>query len=382
MTIAGFTSTGSKRPHVLFGADESGAPERMRGSHGCIVSTADGREYTDFIMALGAVALGYNHPDVNEAVIEAVHRGTVGPLSPDDEPALAAELGAVIPWMEKVRLFKTGAEAVAAAVRIARTATGREQVIGCGYHGWLDWCSDAAGVPAATRALYHALRFNDADQARDVIRAVGGDLACVVIEPVIDGAPSSEWLETLRHATHDVGAILIFDEVKTAFRIALGGAAEKWGVHPDLIVLGKALANGYPLAVVGGAREVMDHAQRTWISSTLATEFVSLAAARATIGVQKRLNVPRILDATGARLLKGLRQIALEHARLDIHAVGLPQMCHLHYADDHLSERVATECARRGLLFKRTGYNYVSLAHDNATVDAALATLSEVLAAC
>ncbi|MGH7593687.1 MAG: aminotransferase class III-fold pyridoxal phosphate-dependent enzyme, partial [Gemmatimonadales bacterium] len=182
MSLVGFTSTGSKRPTVMFGPGITGLPERMHRSAGCTVHAADGRSYLDFIMALGSVALGYGHPDVNQAVIEAVQRGTIGPLSPDDEPALAAELGAVMPWLERVLFLKTGAEAVAAAVRIARVATGRDYVVGCGYHGWLDWCSDAAGVPAATRDLYATLRFNDPEQACEQIRRTGDRLACVVLE--------------------------------------------------------------------------------------------------------------------------------------------------------------------------------------------------------
>ncbi len=382
MTVAGFTSTASKRPHLLFGPAADGVPLRMTRSAGCTVQTADGRVYTDFIMALGAVALGYGHAEVNQAVIDAVARGSVGPLAPEDELLFAAELGAVMPWLEKVRFLKTGAEAVAAAVRIARVATGRDAVLGCGYHGWLDWCCDAAGVPDATRRLYDVIPFNDPQRSVEQIRAAGDRLACVVVEPVIDAPPSSEWLRVLRSETDRAGAVLIFDEIKTACRIALGGAAEKWGVHPDLSVLGKAIANGFPLAVVGGRRDIMDCAQATWISSTLATEFVSLAAARATVAVQKRLNVPRLLEISGTRLLKGLRHLADAHSDLGIAAAGVPQMCHLQYRDEMLSQQVAAECARRGLLFKRTGYNFVSLAHDDATIDGALATLDDVLSAC
>jgi glutamate-1-semialdehyde 2,1-aminomutase len=382
MTIVGFTSTGSKRPHALFGPDVEGLPQRMHRSAGCMVHATDGREYLDFIMALGAVALGYGHADVTRAVIDAVERGTIGPLSPDDESSLAAELGAAMPWLENVLFLKTGAEAVAAAVRIARVATGRRHVIGCGYHGWLDWCSDADGVPLATRDLYATVPFNDAEQTQHRIRAAGDRLACVVVEPVIDEAPGSEWLAVLRSETERVGAILIFDEIKTAFRIAIGGAAEKWGVKPDLTVLGKAMANGYPLAAVGGSRALMHHATRTWISSTMATEFVSLAAARATVAAMKAHDVPRRLDAAGSRLLNGLKRLATQHGDLGIRVAGIPQMCYLRHDNVQTSHRLAIECARRGLLFKRTAYNFVSLAHDEAAIDRALDILADALAAC
>lgn len=382
MTVAGYTSTGSKRPDLLFGPDAAGVPNQMARASGCIVVASNGNEYLDFIMALGAVALGYGDPHVDAAVIDAVRRGTIGALAPEEESLLAGELQAIMPWLEQVRFLKSGAEAVAAAVRIARVATERDLVLGCGYHGWLDWCSDAAGVPVATRHQYATIPFNDVDRTRDAIRSGGDHLACVVVEPVIEGEPSPEWLSTLRDETTRIGALLIFDEVKTAFRIALGGATERWGTIPDLMVLGKAIANGYPLAVVGGRRNVMRGAARTWISSTMATEFVSLAAARATIAQMTSRAVPARLHSLGDRLLTGLRRIAADHADRKLRAVGIPQMCYLRHDDEALSQQVAAECARRGLLFKRTAYNFVSMAHDDAAVDTALAILAESLAAC
>jgi glutamate-1-semialdehyde 2,1-aminomutase len=380
--IVGFTSTGSKRPKALFGAEFTGLPQRMHRAAGCTVQTADGRSYLDFIMALGAVALGYGYPQVNQAAIDAVERGTIGPLSPDDEASFAAELGDAIPWLEDVLFLKTGAEAVAAAVRIARVATGRSRVFGCGYHGWLDWCSDAAGVPAATRELSATIPFNDSERTRDLLRAGGDAVACVVVEPVIDEAPSGDWLGVLREETARTGTVLVFDEIKTAFRVAIGGAAEKWGVTPDLAVLGKAIANGFPLAAVGGRRELMNRATQTWISSTMATELVSLAAARATLRAMQTQHVPQHLDVVGTHLFGGLSSLAARHPNLGITVAGIPQMCYLRHDSESTSYRVAGECARHGLLFKRTAYNFVSLAHDRTSVDRALTILDEALAKC
>ncbi len=382
MSIAGETSTGSKRPDLLFGPDASDVPRQMVRAHGCIVHGANGREYLDFIMGLGAVALGYGNAAVNLAVHAAVDRGTVGPLPPEDEAELAEELRVIIPRMEQVRFLKTGAEAVAAAVRIARAATKRDLVLGCGYHGWLDWCNSGPGIPQSTQSVFGTIPFNDPVGTRQAIRAAGDRLACVVIEPVIDAAPTAEWLAVVRVETQQLGALLVIDEVKTAFRIALGGATELWRVEPDLIVLGKAIANGYPLAVVGGRADVMQHVQQSWISSTLATEFVSLAAARATIAEIKRTNALTHLASVGARLFTGLTRLAEQYAMAGVHCAGISQMCYLRYDDEARSARVAAECARRGLLFKRTAYNFVSLAHDEQSVDSALKTLGEVLASC
>src|SRR6059058_1036804 len=216
----------------------------MTRAAGCRVWDAEGREYVDYVMALGAVALGYGHPEVNRAAERAIAAGVAGPLPPVLEEELAAALAMRIPWLEQMRFLKTGAEAVAAAVRLARVATGRERVLGCGYHGWLDWSQGGEGVSAATRALYAELPFNDVEATRRLIREAGHRLAVVVIEPVVVVEPTREWLEVLRQETTRVGAVLVFDEIKTAFRLAIGGAAERYGVRPDLAVLGKALANG------------------------------------------------------------------------------------------------------------------------------------------
>jgi glutamate-1-semialdehyde 2,1-aminomutase len=381
--IAGLTSTGSKRPAALFGAAGESLPLRMTRSSGCRVWDAEGRDYLDFIMALGAVALGYGHPAVTRAVTEAAEQGVVGPLPPVLEEAVAADLCRAIPWLERVRFLKTGAEAVAAAVRLARVVTGRDDVLGCGYHGWLDWCQTAEGrgVPVSTRALYHEVPFNDPGRTRELIRAAGDRLAAVVFEPVILEPPTAEWIAVLREETLHSGAILIADEIKTVCRLAVGGACERFGIRPDLVVMGKAVANGFPLAAVGGRADVMDAVSRTWISSTLATETVSLAAARATLGVMAEKEVPAHITRVGARLLQGLRQLALRHDGVVARAAGLPEMCFLEYRDEPLSGKVALACAERGLLFKRSAYNFVSLAHDEAVVDHALEVLEDALSA-
>ncbi len=379
--VPGFTSTGSKRPDALFGeAPPSDAPARMTRASGCRVWDETGREYVDYIMALGAVALGYGHAAVNRAAEAAIAAGVVGPLPPVAEEALAEALAERIPWLERVRFLKTGAEAVAAAVRLARVAAGagRDVVLGCGYHGWLDWCQGATeGVPEAVRALFAELPFNDVAATRAMIREHARQLAAVVIEPVVVTEPTREWLQVLRAETERAGAVLIFDEIKTGFRLAIGGAVERYHVQPapDLVVFGKAMANGFPLAVVGGRADLMAGASRTWISSTLATEGVALAAARATLDVFEREDVCAHLQRVGTRLLHGLHSLQRSHAAKVTGVAGIAQMSFLHYASDDVSHRVALAAARRGLLFKRTAYNFVSLAHDEATVDRTLEIL-------
>jgi glutamate-1-semialdehyde 2,1-aminomutase len=377
--VAGFTSTGSKRPETLFGSHDPGLPTRMTRASGCRVWDDSGREYLDYIMALGAVALGYAHPAVVKAAVEAIEAGTVGPLSPVVEEELAAIICDLIPWVERLRFLKTGAEAMAAAVRLARVHTGRDGILGCGYHGWLDWCQGAAGVPSSTRALFAELPFNDPERAREVIRADADDLAAVVIEPVVVAEPSAEWLSVLREETSRAGALLIVDEIKTACRLAVGGACERYGIRPDLVVMGKAIANGFPLAVVGGRTAVMAGVSRTWISSTLATEFVSLAAAKATLEAMVSARVPAHLQRVGSRLLAGLGALVEAHGDILTGVGGIAQMCFLQYADDAVSHSVTAACAQHGLLFKRSAYNFVSLAHTEALIDQSLQALGEAL---
>jgi glutamate-1-semialdehyde 2,1-aminomutase len=375
--VPGFTSTGSKRPEALFGS-----PARMTRASGCRVWDDADLEYVDYIMGLGAVALGYGHPDVNRAAEGAIAAGVVGPLPPVAEEELAEALAQRIPWLERVRFLKTGAEAVAAAVRLARVATGRDEVLGCGYHGWLDWCQGVTeGVPAVVRGLFAELPFNDVVAGRDMIRARGSRLAAVVIEPVIVREPAREWLQMLRAETERAGAVLIFDEIKTAFRLAIGGAVERYGVSPapDLVVIGKALANGFPLAAVGGRADLMAGTTRTWISSTLATEGVALAAARATLEVFEREDVCGHLHRVGTQLLHGLHDLQRKHAGTIAEVAGIAEMCFLQYATEEKAHAVALAAAKQGVLFKRTAYNFVSLAHDDAVVAKTLEILDAVL---
>jgi glutamate-1-semialdehyde 2,1-aminomutase len=381
--VAGFTSTGSKRREALFGEEPGDTPSRMSRSAGCRVWDAQGREYLDYIMALGAVALGYGHPAVASAAHAAVDAGVVGPLAPELEETVAAELCRLIPWVEQVRFVKTGAEGVAAAVRLSRVATGRSEILGCGYHGWLDWCQTGAGrgTPDPVRALYAELPFNDAERTRTLIRARADRLAAVVIEPFILEPPRPDWLTVVQEETRRVGAVLIVDEIKTVCRLALGGGCERFGIRPDLVVLGKAIANGFPLAAVGGRADLMNGVRRTWISSTLATEMVSLAAAHATLAVMVSAEVPAHLERVGERLLTGLRTLAERHPAVVSAVRGIGPMCYLECRSEPLGGWLAQGLARRGLLFKRSAYNFVSLAHDQATVDHSLDLLDDVLQA-
>ncbi|HEY9514695.1 MAG TPA: aminotransferase class III-fold pyridoxal phosphate-dependent enzyme, partial [Gemmatimonadaceae bacterium] len=252
--IPGGASTGSKRADALFGIDTEIGTTHFVSASGCRVVTAGGAELVDCTMALGAVALGYADEAVTHAVIEAATQGNVAGLSNVLEVEVAERLCEVIPCAEQVRFLKSGAEGVAAAVRIARTHTGRNLVLGCGYFGWLDWYSDGPGIPAGAHADFRTIPFDDVGALHEAAHLAGDSLAAVVIEPVIERLPSVEWVAAARRLCDETGAVLIFDEMKTGFRVSTGGYQEYAGVTPDVAVFGKALANGYPLSAVVGSR--------------------------------------------------------------------------------------------------------------------------------
>lgn len=386
--VAAAASTGSKRPHALYGPGAPGdAPLHYVRAHGCQVVTADGRTLVDCTMALGAVALGYAAADVTAAVQEAAAAGPVAGLTHVSEPALAERLCALVPCAERALFLKSGAEAVAAAVRLARAATGRDQVVGSGYFGWLDWWSTGPGVPAGASADFTPVPFGDAAALERAVDAAGPDLAAIVVEPVVEREPPAGYLARARALADRAGAVLVFDEVKTGFRLHAGGYQAVCGVTPDVATFGKAMANGYPLAAVVGCAGVMDAARRAWISSTLASEATALAAAHAVLDRHAREDVGAELARTGARLRAAVGDALGASGAPGVHVDGLDPMFFVRFADHagvpgEVRETAFLTAAREaGVLFKRGAYDYAALAHDDAAVDAVARAASAGFAA-
>jgi glutamate-1-semialdehyde 2,1-aminomutase len=366
--IPGGTSTGSKRPAAMFGADHDG-PTHITEALGCRIRTADGRWLIDLTAALGAVSLGYADPAVTEAVARAASRGPVAGLPYTDEVTLAERLRGMLPSAEMTRFLKSGAEACAAAVRIARAHTGRTRVLGSGYFGWLDWWSHAAGVPTGAVADYTHLPFNDVDAWRSALADAGDTLAAIIVEPLVDVMASAAWLRALREHCDRVGAVLILDEVKTGFRIHRGGAQTVLGVTPHLTVLGKAIANGYPLAAVVGDARVMKAAERTWISSTLATELTAIAAAHAVLDQHDQRDVCGQLAANGSALRGEIARVA-SAAGATLHSTGHDTMFTLGWPDDATMDRTLAHLRDAGVLAKRGPYQFPTCAFSPADIAA------------
>ena len=358
--IPGGTSTGSKRPDAMFGSTVHG-PTHIVSAQGCRISTADGDSLIDLTAALGAVSIGYADPAVTEAVCRAVCRGPVAALPYTDEVTLAERLCELVPSAEQVRFLKTGAEACAAAVRIARAHTGRDLVLGSGYFGWLDWWTPAAGVPAGAHADYRHLPFNDRERWHAELHAAGDRLAAVVVEPLVEVIADVEWLRELRAHCDQVGAVLIFDEVKTGFRLHRGGAQALLGVTPDLTTLGKAIANGFPLAAVVGNSRVMSAVHRTWISSTLATELTALAAAHAVLDHHAAHDVCAQLALNGAALRRAIAAAA-SAADMTVSTTGHDTMFIIRWPDDATQDTMLLALRAAGVLAKRGPYQFPTCA--------------------
>ncbi|ODT02243.1 MAG: hypothetical protein ABS52_14630 [Gemmatimonadetes bacterium SCN 70-22] len=364
VVIPGGTSTGSKRPAALYGPGSTIGPAHFTSAQGCRVATPSGRSLIDCTMALGSVAIGYGDEAVSRAVLAAVANGNVSGLASTAEVEVAERLCEIIPCAEQVRFLKSGGEAVAAAVRIARTATARATVVGCGYFGWQDWWSDSAGVPAGAHADFVAVPFDDVPALERAARRAGSSLAAIVLEPVIGGFPSPEWAATARRLCDEAGAVLVFDELKTGFRIAPGGYQEHGGVVPDLAVFGKAMANGFPIAAVAGRAAVMEAAERTWISATLAGEAVGLAAAGAVLDIYAETDVCATLWRVGKQMRESVAA-AVDASGVDgVQVTGIDPMWSVEFADAGRQLRFLERAALGGVLFKRGAYNYAAMAHD------------------
>lgn len=358
-------STASKRPKSLYGDLVPGVPTHFVRAAGCHVQTADGAMLVDCTMALGSVALGYAESRLTRAVIEAVANGSVTGLPPVLEIEVAERFCGMVPCAERVQFLKTGAEAASAAVRIARTYTGRTAVVGCGYFGWHDWSAAAAGIPESTRRHYRSVPFDDVPALERAVADAGSDLAAVILEPVIERLPSPEWIARARALCDQHGAALIFDEVKTGFRLATGGYQQYAEVVPDLAAFGKAMANGFPLAAVCGNAALMAAAERTWISSTLAAETASLTAAAMVLAWHEQADICATLWSTGAEMRRlvgeALAASGLTGVRLD----GIDPMWLLRFDDPAMETRFLASAAAHGVLFKRGAYNFAAVAHDD-----------------
>jgi glutamate-1-semialdehyde 2,1-aminomutase len=288
--------------------------DRAKGSH---VWDVDGNEFVDFPMALGPVILGYAEPVVDDAIRAQLERGITFTLSHPLEADVAERISALCPGVEAVRFAKSGSDAVSGAIRAARGLTGRDLVLAGGYHGWHDWYIGSTtrdlGVPKAVRDLTLAFRFGDLDHLRSMLEHHAGEVAAVVLEPSGAEVPEPGYLQAVIDLGHEHGALVVFDEVITGFRLAPGGARERYGVFPDLSCYGKALGNGMPVAAVGGAWSTMRIFEDIFFSGTHGGETLGLAAARAVLDTIADGTVLAEIEAKGTVLMADLTTAVATH---------------------------------------------------------------------
>jgi glutamate-1-semialdehyde 2,1-aminomutase len=276
-----------------------------------------------------------------------------------------------------VRFLRTGAEATAAAVRIARTLTGRDRIVACGYFGWLDWTSDALGVPASAREAITWVPFDDVAALEAAVQS-GEPPAAIIIEPLVHDIATTAWLAAARRLADATGAVLIFDEIKTAFRVRLGGVQAYAGVLPDLTTLGKAMANGYPLAAVVGRAAVMQAANDTWISSTAAAERTGLAACQAVLEWHGRVDVCGRMARAGGQLQEIVGVALTQAPWVGVRVDGPPMMWRLVAEVPVQLDALVAVAARFGVLLKRGAYQFGAVAHDDEALDEVARVMPEI----
>ena len=354
---------------------------RGRGSH---VWDVDGNEYIDFNMGIGPLSLGYAYPKIDNAIKKQLEDGITFSLMHPLEVEVAKLINEVIPNAESIRFSKTGADVTTAAIRVARAYTGREKVLCCGYHGWHDWYISVTdkdnGIPKAINDLTFTINYNDIQSVKD---SIDSDIAAIILEPFVFEQPKDNFLHELRKLCDDNGILLIFDEMWTGFRIALGGAQEYFGVKADMATFSKAVANGMPLSILTGRKEVMKVLDDdVFFYTTFGGEALSLAAAKATIEELRDKNVPDYLAAQGKKLKDGYNQIANDLGMDFTKCIGYE--CRSLITFDakagnplEIKALVQQEMIKRGILWG--GFHNMSFSHTDADIEYTLKVYLEVL---
>lgn len=393
--IPGGTQLLSKRPEMYL---PEIWPAYYSKAKGCEVWDLDGNHYYDTcIMGVGSNVLGYAYDEVDTAAKEAIDNGGMCTLNAPEEVKLAEQLIKLHPWASMVRYAKTGGEAMAIAVRIARAFTKKDKVLVCGYHGWHDWYLSAnlvkgdplagvhlkglepLGVPkglAGTNLIFH---YNNIIEFRNLIAEHVDNIAAVVMEPIRNDYPDNGFLEEIREIAIKNNIVLIFDEITAGFRLCAGGSHLKLNIEPDIAVFAKAMTNGYPLAAILGKENVMTTAQDTFISSTFWTERVAFAATLKAIECYQKNKVEDHLEVIGKKIQKQWKKVA-DQKNIKIHILGIYALCHFEFVSDdalYYKTYFTQEMLKRGFL-AATAF-YVSYAHTEEILNKYFKAFEEVM---
>ena len=349
----------------------------------------DGNKYVDLVASLAAVTLGYGDPEINKAVKRQLKRGVSLSLSSKLETVVAEKIIDLVPSAEMVRFAKNGSDATSAAVRIARYFTGRDHIISIGYHGWHDWyigsTTRSMGVPSAVQALTLSARYNDLSHVENLFEEAKGDVAAVILEPMNSVDPAPGYLESLRNFCSSNNILLIFDEVITGFRFARGGAQELFGVTPDLSCFGKGIANGFPISVIAGRKEIMEGFKEVFFSGTFGGELLSLTAANVVLDKVRENRVIPELYRVGQAIQQGLLSEISRNKYEFVNISGNPTWTFLNWtlSSDALQNKVKTyflqEMFKRGILVLST--NNVTTTLSQKDISKILTAYAEVFEA-
>ena len=326
-------------------------PAYFSKAKGCKVWDMDGNEYIDMsIMGIGTNILGYGHPEVDAAVHQTVDAGNMSTFNCPEEVYLAEKLVELHPWADMARLARSGGEANAIAIRIARAASGKDKVAVCGYHGWHDWYLSANladdqnlaghllpglepnGVPKNLRGTVFPFNYNNYSELEELVNA--HDIGVIKMEVVRNKGPEDNFLHKVRKLATDRGIVLIFDECTSGFRQTFGGLHKMYGVEPDMAMFGKAMGNGYAITAIIGRRAVMEAAQSTFISSTFWTERIGPTAALKTLELMERLQSWNTITSTGHQIRQGWQTLADKHG-LKVDHWGLPALTGFTFQSPH-----------------------------------------------
>lgn len=361
-------------------------PSYYKKSKGVEIWDLDDNKYIDMsIMGVGTSVLGYADDDVDNAVINAIKSGNMSTLNAPEEIELAEMLIKQNPWAQMVRYARTGGEAMAIAVRIARASTKKEKLAFCGYHGWHDWylsanlADDSAldgqllpgllplGVPKSLKGTSIPFEYNKIEQLETIIEK--NDIGTIILETIRNHEPKDGFLQSVRKIANEHNCILIFDEITSGFRINVGGAYLKYGVNPDIVVYAKAMGNGYPMAAIVGKQEVMDAAQESFISSTYWTDKIGPTAAITTLNKMTELKVPNHLIKIGNIINKNWGDLADEYD-INLEITGIPPLTHFNIKHENslgLRTLFTQEMFEQGFL--ASGAVYVSNMHTEENVE-------------
>ena len=365
------------------------SPAFIERGEGCYLYDVDGNKFIDFVCALGPITIGYNIEEVNNAIKEQLEKGISFSLQAEVEVELAEKIIDIIPCAEMVRFVKNGGDATTSAIRLARAFTERDLVALSGYHGMHDWSIGSTennkGIPKDVSNLTKTFEYNNIESLKELFEEYPNQIAAVILEPIQANGPKDDFLQKVKDLTHENGAILIFDEVVSGFRYALGGASELYDVVPDMAAFGKGMGNGLPISAVAGKKEIMKQIEEgIFVSTTFGGEALSMAGSIAALKILEKPGSYEHIWKLGTILKEGLERLIKNYELEDVILVsGLPPHCGVEFEDvgslDYLdiNSIFSQAMIHNGII--TVGINNINLSHTEEEIEAYLAAAEEAM---